>query len=282
MSAIDRRGFLVAAGSFAIGAAAPALGRGSQTETVELVVSDKRRTTMLIARPSRVRGVALFSTGQSSWPEYYAPVLIELLTSRGFAVLAPLHVDSARSPDHAKFSAQSAFFERIAELRATSAQAASRFPGKPLIAVGHSYGALFALGLGGALDFIKMRDPKVLAALCFSTPGKIPGLIGPDAYATLTIPTLMITGTKDIIPGFATDPAVHLLPIETAPIGDRFAINVANGDHMLVTDRAVMARVRSPIVDFVDGFGLGKEEARARVRRTKPLPGDRWIVREPV
>ncbi|CAN5494250.1 alpha/beta hydrolase [soil metagenome] len=277
---LDRRGLLAAGALLALATAVPSWARASVSpEVIDLTVSAKRSTKLCIWRPRKVRGVAIFSTGQGSWPERYAPLLIDLLTKNGFAVLSPVHVDSMHYPDREAFTAQQGFFERVADMRATSAQAAALFPGKPVIAVGHSYGSLIALGLGGALDFVHMRDESVKAVLCFSSPGKIPGLVRPGAFATLAVPTLLVTGTNDTVPTFVSDPADHLFPIESAPPGARYALVVGGADHVLVATPNSFAHARPLVTDFVEAYGLGDRPALARLAHFTPLAGDRYIDR---
>ena len=279
---IDRRFLLGAGGALALAPFFPAIAADTKVvaQTVDLAVSATRTTTMAIWRPAVVRGVALFSTGHGSAPEKYGQ-LADLLTANGFAVLAPLHVDSRRHPDRAKFGMMNGFFERFADLRAASAYADTQFPGVPTIAVGHSFGSLIALCLGGALPYIgKLRNPAVKAVLCFLTPGKIPNLVQPTAYATLDVPTLLVTGTKDVVPGWATDPADHLYPIESAPAGDKFALVVTGADHDLVEQEATFARAAPAVTHFVRGYGLGDVAARRRLKAFRAAAGDRFIDRE--
>lgn len=279
---IDRRGVLVGGTLLALAAAVPAWAKlPVGPETVDLPISATRSTKLVIWRPEQLRGVAVLSTGHGSWPERYAQ-LAALLTANGLAVLAPVHVDSMHYPDRDKFTMQASFGERLADMAATAGYAAKAFSGVPVMAVGHSFGTLVALCLGGSLDYIgKFRNPAVQAVLGFSTPGKIPGLIRPNAYATLAVPALIVTGTKDVVPTFVTDPADHLFPIESAPAGDRFALVVEGADHGLVADPATFAHAKGAVVDFVRGYGLGKANARASLAAYQPMPGDRFVSRVP-
>lgn len=279
---IDRRFLLGAGGALALAPFFPAIAADTKVapQTVDLAVSATRTTSMMVWKPAAVRGVALFSTGHGSAPEKYGQ-LAHLLTANGFAVLAPLHVDSLRHPDRAKFGMMNGFFERLADLRAASTYADAQFPGVPTIAVGHSFGSLIGLCLGGALPYLgKLRNPAVKAVLCFSTPGKIPNLVQPTAYTTLDVPTLLVTGTKDVVPSWATDPADHLYPIESAPAGDKYALVVADADHALVQQDAAFARVAPAATSFIRGYGLGDAAARRRLKAFRPAAGDRFIDRE--
>jgi len=281
MIILDRRQFLIGTGLLGVALSVPAFAlEGPGPETVDLAISAARSTKLFIWRPAMVKGVALLSTGHGSWPERYTR-LIDLLTANGFAILAPVHVDSMHYPDRDKFTMQASFGERLADMKATGAYAAKAFPDLPTIAVGHSFGTLISLCLGGALAYIgPFRNPAVKAVLGFSSPGKIPGLIQPTAYASLAVPALIVTGTKDLVPGFVTDPADHLFPIESAPAGGKYGLVVADGEHRLVDDAAGFARAAPAVSSFVDGYGLDNATARARLKAFQAAPGDRFIVRE--
>jgi predicted dienelactone hydrolase len=89
--------------------------------------------------PAKVEGVVLFSNGHGSWPEKY-DALASAWKAAGFAVVAPVHVDSLHYPDREKFTREASFGERIADMKAASAYAASTWPGKPVIAQGTALG----------------------------------------------------------------------------------------------------------------------------------------------
>jgi pimeloyl-ACP methyl ester carboxylesterase len=225
--------------------------------------------------------VALFSTGYGSWPDRYAARLVPALMAAGFAVYAPVHVDSMRHPDRAKFGMQASFMERFADLRATEARAAVAHAGLPVIAVGHSYGTLISLGLGGALARIApLRLPAVRAVLGFSTPAKIPGLVYPGAYESVEVPAMIVTGTTDTLPaemGYPNAPADHLLPIESTKRRG-YALVVDGADHALV-DAPAFARAAPAAALFLAGHGLGDAAAITRLAGWRAATPDRFIVR---
>lgn len=279
---IDRRALLAA--GLALGMAGPVLAAEDitvLTEDLPLPVG-KRQTRLIVTRAARAKpiGVALFSTGHGSWPERYARLSAEL-AMQGYVVLAPLHVDSMHHPDRAAFSRAASFPERLADLNAAIDHAAARYPKLPVVAVGHSFGTLSALCLCGALPQIgSYRAPAVRAVLGFSTPGKIPGLIQPQAYATLAVPAMIVTGTADTVPGLVTDPADHLFPIETAPAEAKYGLVLDGAGHELVGGAdAVFARALPPARLFLAAHGRGDGKARAALAAYQAAPGDRFIVR---
>ena len=278
---IARRELLVLGGLGALGLMLPGAAFARDTavvtpRTVALPVG-QRATTMQLWMPAHPRGVALFSHGHGSWPERYTQ-LAAALTAAGFAVLAPMHVDSVHYPDRDRFTLQQSFPERLAEMAAAAAYAAHWFAGLPVVAVGHSFGTLTALCLGGALATIgPFRNDAVRAVLAFSTPGRIPGLIQPSAYASVAVPVMIVTGSADTVPGFVTDPADHLFPAETVPT-DSYALVVAGADHGLVAAPA-FGRAATPARLFLDGYGLADARALRALGAFRAADGDRWTVR---
>jgi alpha-beta hydrolase superfamily lysophospholipase len=231
--------------------------------------------------PNKVKGIVLFSTGHGSWPEKY-DAGASAWKAEGFVVVAPVHVDSLHYPDRAKFSREASFGERIADMKAASAYAARIWPGKPVIAVGHSFGTLTALCLGGGLANLgNFRDPTVKAVLGFSSPGRIPGLIGPEAYAGDTLPIMIVTGDQDTVPGLVTDWHDHLLPIQSSPAGNKFAVTYPGAAHELIghPGAANYASAVSASIDFLKAYGLRDRKAMSKLSTTKGAVGAAWLRR---
>lgn len=251
------------------------------TANVALQVTAERSTRMETWVPDDVKGVVLFSTGHGSWPEKYDAVA-SAWKAEGFAVISPVHVDSLRHPNRDAFSREASFGERIADMKAASAYAARTWPGKPLIAAGHSFGTLTALCLGGGLsNFGDFRDPTVKAVLGFSSPGRIPGLIGADAYAGITLPVMIVTGDQDTVPGLVTDWRDHLFAVESSSAGNKFAVTYPGAAHELVgrtSDSHYGSAVRVG-TDFLKAYGLGDRAAMTALTDGRDPEGARWIRR---
>ena len=261
-----------------LGVAQHAVAAPSATQPLQ--VSPGRATTLAIWEPAQVRGVVLFSSGHGAWPERYER-LLQSWADAGFVVLAPLHVDSLRYPGREAFSLQQGFGERLADMRATSAYARAHWPDVPVAAAGHSLGTLISAVLGGALaELGPLRDPTVVAVLGYSSPGRIAGLIGPDSYASLAVPLLLVTGDEDRVPGFVTDPADHLYPVQTAPAGDRRAVVLPGGGHNLIggEPKALFERARQLGTAFLQSRLLGDEPARQWLDAAPPA-GERGLRR---
>ena len=224
----------------AIAAFAPV---AAHAQAVSIKVGD-RDLDLTVVRPAAVKGVVLFSHAAGATPQAYA-ALFDLWSRAGFMVVAPLHVDSRRHPRVADYTLQTAFPLRIADMAAAGAFAANVAPGAPVAAAGHSYGSLNAMIRGGALEaMIHGRDPATKAVLAFSSPGMIPGLIGPDAYGALTTPLMMITGDRDVMPGFIPEASAHLVPFETSPAGGKYLWLGKGVDHFF--GNAIMGAGKDP------------------------------------
>ena len=191
-----------------------------------------------------------FSHGAFASPGRYSAML-EPLAGAGFVVLAPMHIDSeeypraegeperpahpvtwaTRNEDYAL-----ALDPPQAVIAALKAKGLALDAGRA-IALGHSYGALIAQLPGGALAFepdgsqISRVNAKVGAVVGWSPPGPMPGFMASEGWSTLTAPSLTITGTADILPGFVDDWRAHKASHDHAPAGAR-ALWVGEGiDH---------------------------------------------------
>lgn len=246
-------------------AAAPA-------NTVLTVAAEPGHTVDIrIARPARVRGAMLFGHGAGSDPFQYAE-LAAAFAREGWLVLSPLHRDSRVHLNRVDFATQAGFAARVAELDAAARLAEKLAPGKPLVAVGHSYGSLFAAMRGGALA--GMGPPHsipVRAVLALSSPGRIPGLIGPGSYSGLRVPTMVVTGDADLVPGFVSDWHQHLAAYEDSPAGDKFALVVKGGTHSGSADP--LGPAFSTARDFLAAYGLGDRAARTRLDALRSTVG---------
>ncbi len=243
-------------------------------ETITVSAQAGRTVDMTVIRPRSIRGVALFGHGQGGQASAY-PALLDMLTDAGWLVIAPLHVDSQAHPRRADFDQRAGFAARVADVAAAATLARTLAPGKPVVAVGHSYGSLLAAMQGGALSaMIPARDVDVRAVLAFSTPGRIPGLITPQSFATLAVPTMVVTGDADVVPGFIPDWKQHLAMYEDSPAGDKYALVLAGGGHMLVKDGVGPARdaTMAATLDFLAAYGLGDAVAKARLAGLRSTP----------
>lgn len=244
-------------------AVAPTLARAAAS-TTKITVGD-RELELSVFRPAAPKGVVVFSHGAGGSAEVYA-ALLESWSRAGFMVVAPLHVDSLKHPRKAEYDLRSAFPLRIADVGAAAGWAAGAAPGLPLAYAGHSYGSLMSMMRGGALEtMIPARDTNTRAVLCFSSPGSIQGLMGPATFQTLNVPTLMLTGEQDVVPGMAPNWRDHLRAFEEGPAGEKYAWIGKNVDHGLAhhPDHPAFPDAVALSVTFLKAEVLGDAEAKA-------------------
>jgi pimeloyl-ACP methyl ester carboxylesterase len=176
-----------------------------------------------------------FFHGNFSSPEKYRR-LIDPWVAAGFAVFAPLHVDSTDHPDHAAYDRAGIWRARV-EDAALVADLAATHGGGRFISAGHSYGALAALTLAGVTAqkpdgwTASLEDKRVSVVAAFSPPGLFPGLVDKAGFAALDTPALVQTGTKDVLPGFIDDYHAHLAAFELAKTSPRYALVLDGVDH---------------------------------------------------
>lgn len=261
---LHRRALLTGAVALALAPTlAPTLAQAAATTTT-ITVGD-RELALSVFRPAAPKGVVVFSHGAGGSPEAYV-ALLETWSQAGFLVVAPLHVDSLKHPRKAEYNMRSAFPLRIADVGAAAGWAASLAPGLPLAYAGHSYGALTSQMRGGALEaMIPARDPNAKAVLCFSSPGSIPGLMGPTTFQTLNLPTLMLTGEQDVVPGMAPNWRDHLRAVEESPAGDKYAWIGKSVDHGLAhhPEHPAFPEASALSVTFLKAHLLGDAAAKA-------------------
>ncbi|WP_395943705.1 alpha/beta hydrolase family protein [Brevundimonas sp.] len=225
---------------------------------------DGRTVSMHVWTAPDEKGVIVFSHGFGGAPEAYDRLLAEW-AGHGFTVIAPLHVDSQLHPQR-RADGATAFSTRLMDLGVARAAVEQAHPGKPLIVAGHSFGSLMSLIEAGALTPAgPLGDPAVKGVIAFSSPGNIPGVVTGQTYAPLAAPLLMITGDKDLVPGFADDWQDHRTPFDASPAGDKTLLVFHDGDHQLVKADETFAPIVAASEAFLDAYALGDAEAKARL-----------------
>ncbi len=239
---LSRRALMRAAALTAAAAAIPspaqARSGGVLPTKVKLAAGSGREIEVTRWRPVRTKGTVLFSHGAMSSPAHYDLFILPWV-SAGYEVWAPLHVDSTQHPRRADYPGLKQWAARIEDMRVLADHVGVR----RYVAAGHSYGGLVALTLGGATPAPPpgiegpLADSRVAAVVALSPPGTIPGFVDPGSYASVAVPALIQTGTRDIpfSPGRPSNPEDwrgHLLAYEEPRAGgDRYALVIDGVDH---------------------------------------------------
>lgn len=244
--------------------AAPAAFEAS---ALELAGADGRAIPVSVWRAQDERGVIVFSHGHGGRPAAYHRLLSRWV-DEGFTVVAPLHVDSMAHPDRESFDGPGGFGARLEDLAVVRDHVRDVHSGQIQIAAGHSYGSLMSVIAGGATTIVGPQgDPDVRAVVALSSAGDLDGLVTPTTYDTLAVPTLMVTGDADIVPGFVDDWTGHRGPFDRSPAGDKMLVVFAGGDHSLPgnAEPAQLDFIVEATVAFMAAHALGDAEARARL-----------------
>lgn len=205
-------------------------------ERIALAAPDGRAIDVSVWRAADERAVVVFSHGYNGSPAAYDRLLSEWAAA-GFTVVAPLHVDSLRHPQRADFDGPAAFATRIMDLAVTRGFVKAAHAGKPVVAAGHSFGSLMSTIAGGAVTVAGPQgDPAVRAVVALSSAGDLQGVVTPDTYAGLTVPTLVVTGDEDLVPQYVTDWRAHRSAFDRSPAGDKMLLVFEGGEHSLVRD----------------------------------------------
>jgi alpha-beta hydrolase superfamily lysophospholipase len=239
---------------------------GATTTTTTLTAPDGRVIDVTVIAPAAPRGVILFSHGGNSNP-LATTALHARLTARGFTVIAPTHTDSLSLPPERQTSLMAAFTTRVTDMRMAAGYAGQAFPGLPVAQVGYSFGSLISLIGGGAFSsMVPGSNAGVKAVVMFSSPGPIPLLTNaPGGFDGVKGPTLLVTGDADKVPGFAEDPAAHLIYFDNLPAGDHTALVVANATHaFLGAKQPGWDEVAAIVDDFLASRVLDDTAAAAR------------------
>ena len=186
--------------------------------------------------------VIVFSHGNFATYDRY-DVLLTAWANDGYVVVAPQHVDSEKHPDRDTYLTIDSQPLRVEDYAVLSNRFGSddfefeglKFSGRQF-AAGHSYGGLIALLAGGAESADGSGNfpedvIEPIAVIAISPPGEIDGRIDQTGYAKVDKPTLVVTGTTDILPGFIDDWEAHLASFNASQPGLGYALVFEGMNH---------------------------------------------------
>jgi len=192
-------------------------------------------------------GVILFSHGAFSDYDLYDRVT-DAWAESGFLILAIRHIDSPQNPLNKSYTQEQQWQLRLEDMRTVTTELENIIAILPdltrkveterLIMSGHSYGAITAMALAGAVTTdlytntkIRVVNPGVKAVIAMSPPGLIPGYIEEDSFNQMTAPLLLQTGTADVLENFIPQWEMHKAAYELSPAGEKWLTVGADVDH---------------------------------------------------
>ncbi len=211
---------------------------------IVLTTSDGRAVPVHLRAPGRTRraGLLIFSHGANSNAVKY-DALTGAWARAGWVVAAPVHADSPDHPGGGKVPQEDSLRLRLQDMRllldsipALETAAHLRIDPRHIAATGHSYGALVAQVLGGAVvtrpgDGGPVPDPRIRAVVAFSPPGPIPGYVEASGWAKMTVPQIVVTGDADVLPMIAPAWTAHRVSFDAAHVSPSVLVVGAGVDH---------------------------------------------------
>jgi dienelactone hydrolase len=221
---------------------------GAVVSQTEILASRNRAITTEILLPKEPGAypLVLFSHGAFASHERYRK-LLSPIASAGYIVVAPVHRDSEALQLKIKASPETVWATRNEDiavmadapvlLREALQTSGYRFKGTSTGVIGHSYGALIAqLAAGAKQRFsdgrtVQYRHAAVGAVIAFSPPGQAPANLPQTDWSNITVPSLVITGTADVLPGFIDDWRDHLISYNAQEAGEKWLWIGSGIDH---------------------------------------------------
>ena len=202
-------------------------------EVVSLTALGGRNIAVRVLTPDGCAACPLmiFSHGANAAYDRYDALLMPLAMA-GYRVAIPNHTDSEGHSDRTSYTPTDWLPTRIEDYNVIAAEYETTYR----IAAGHSFGAMIAQIVGGAEMALSLKtDPAYFpnAVLAYSPPGPIPNYIGPEGWSKIKVPSLVTTGTKDIVPMMAQQWELHLVSYDAAPPQKSFALVYENMDHYM-------------------------------------------------
>ena len=106
---------------------------------------------------------------------------------------------------------------------------------------GHSFGAVTTQAVSGQ-EFPRGRsftEPRIKAAVVMSPSGPRNAMPAKTSFGKVSIPWLLMTGTKDDVPIFKLDADTRLAVFPALPNGNKYELILKDAEHSVFTDRAL-------------------------------------------
>lgn len=233
---------LVTSVSLLVVGCSPLESTTKKTKAINVTITDKlvtlttdngRAVPARILTPEGCKACPLiiFSHGANAAYDRYDALTLPLAKA-GYRVAVPNHTDSEEHPDRAGYTPPDWLPTRIEDYNVI----ASTYDTNYRIAAGHSFGALIAQIAGGTEISSSVQVEKAFqpnAVLAYSPPGPIPNYIGPEGWSKIKVPSLVTTGTNDVVPMMAEQWELHLASFEAAPPKQSVALIYEDMDHYM-------------------------------------------------
>lgn len=279
----------------AVGRYGGALGDSPVGVIPDVTMHDAQRNKdyqISIEYPTRAVNAPLiiFSPGFGGTNDSYVG-LSSAWTSNGYVVIRTSHADSNRVPQAASaadvWSSQTPnewrnrvrdvtfIIDSLNDLEQRFPELQGKIDHAKIGVGGHSYGAFTAMLLGGVKTFpgaASYADARVKAIIAMSPqgPGDVRGLTN-ESFASLNIPALFITGTRDKGVTDAETPEWRREAYTLSPQGDKWLIVLEGARHASFTGR--MEDLIASVHMEDEGINLDPTPTRDTIRAMPPQTG---------
>lgn len=215
------------------------------------------------------------------------------IASSGYAVIHPTHLGTDRSvldqgwlamyratqnPENWRNRVLDITFllDQLPRIEASDPRLAGAFDPERVGVVGHSAGAWTAAAVAG-LELASgesLRDPRIDAIASLSMP-RTGSIAGPEAWASLRLPTLHMTGTCDTQLVWRTFPRHRRIPWEYGVESDQYLLTLAGGRHTTFSDpwdptngkrSAMQILIARSVTAFLNAYVAGDQDVLAELR----------------
>jgi predicted dienelactone hydrolase len=117
---------------------------------------------------------------------------------------------------------------------------AGRLDMKKIGMSGHSFGAVTTQAVSGQtfpLSGTSLTDKRIKAAISFSPSSPRKGIEPNQAFGSVKIPWMLMTGTKDVAPIGDQDVKSRLAVFSALPAGSKYELVLDNAEHSVFTER---------------------------------------------
>ena len=146
---------------------------------------------------------------------------------------------------------------------------------RKIAVAGNDLGALGALLVAGQLppdNGPSLRDNRVAAVLALSPPVFCEAELGAEVYAGVTVPLMVVTGTKDDGIVGSTKARQRRLPYDSVSRSDRYLVVLDGGDHRVYgrrivgSDESFHKTISAETSDYLSAYLLGDYDVLMELR----------------
>jgi pimeloyl-ACP methyl ester carboxylesterase len=174
-----------------------------------------------------------FSHGAYAAYDRYDSLLLPIARA-GYHVVAPNHTDSEEHPARSQYTLAESLPNRLEDYDVII----GHYGADDHYSTGHSFGAMIAQITAGAQlsgdasRYSVTSSVRPKAVIAISPPGPIPNYMEVSGWSKVSVPSLIVTGTNDIVPKMTENWEDHLTSFNVSPPGS-YGLVYSDMDHYM-------------------------------------------------